>query len=195
MWRFGGLSLALSRKRGKEIAFPVALFLTDSLVHALHRPWFDYYYLHLAVPLAGGLAINEVIQDIRRLHAKYRFSLFSLSAWKQWVPLLSERGQQYCHIELINRSRRPPAGTTPSCISSRHFFCGERNCACQKRRHPQGDRRRGKEKQRHEKHNYRRIIFGPLTRAVATAPFMLCQEYANTIDPFTTPFRSRLTCN
>lgn len=82
-----GICLALSRKRGREIAFPVALLLTDSLVHVVHRPWWNYYYLHLAVPLTwlAGWAISVVIQDIVRLHAKYKFGFSPLAAWKQWA--------------------------------------------------------------------------------------------------------------
>ena len=85
-----GIALAISRKRGREIAFPVALLLTDTLVHAVHRPWFDYYYLHPAVPLAwlAGWAIYELVQDAIRFYGKNGFQFTSPAAWKQMVLCL-----------------------------------------------------------------------------------------------------------
>jgi len=46
------LLTAAWRRRLREIAFPLALLVTASVIHAVHRPWWNYYYLHLAVPLA-----------------------------------------------------------------------------------------------------------------------------------------------
>jgi len=34
--------LALQRKRFREISFPIILLLTDSFVHAVHSPWWNY---------------------------------------------------------------------------------------------------------------------------------------------------------
>lgn len=79
------VGLAFYRKRGREIVFPLTLLLTDALVHAVHHPWWDYYYLHLAVPLAwlAGWGVNEVIRIILELYGKRRFNLFTTAAWEQ----------------------------------------------------------------------------------------------------------------
>lgn len=115
-----GVGLALARKRGREIAFPVALLFTDSLVHVVHRPWWDYYYLHLAVPLAwlAGWAVNELIQDILRLHAKYRFKLSSLEGKRQWalcllVALVITRSELRLEWMTKDLRKHPSAGTNP----------------------------------------------------------------------------------
>lgn len=61
--------LAVWRKRLRELAFPMALLATVALVHAFHRPWWDYYYLHFTIPLAWltGWTVNALIVDVYRL--------------------------------------------------------------------------------------------------------------------------------
>ena len=58
-----GLVLLVQRKRWREGAFPAVFLLTVSAIHAVHRPWWDYYYLHFAIPLAwlAGIALKEMI--------------------------------------------------------------------------------------------------------------------------------------
>lgn len=46
------LIFALKKGRFREIAVPCVLLLTDSLIHATHRPWWNYYYLHVSVPVS-----------------------------------------------------------------------------------------------------------------------------------------------
>ena len=115
-----GLGLVWRRKRGREIAFPAALLMTDALVHTLHRPWWNYYYLHLAVPLTwlAGWAIHEVIQNILRLHAKYRFNLSSPAAWKQWalcilVALVITRSELRLEGIMKDLRQHPSADANP----------------------------------------------------------------------------------
>ena len=54
--------LAARQKRLREIAFPLVLLLTLSIVHGIHRPWWNYYYFHFDIPLAwlAGWAVSEV---------------------------------------------------------------------------------------------------------------------------------------
>jgi len=54
--------LAARQKRLREIAFPVVLLATLSIVHGIHRPWWNYYYFHFDIPLAwmAGWAVSEV---------------------------------------------------------------------------------------------------------------------------------------
>jgi len=79
------VAVAFKQKRCREISLPLVLLLTDSLVHAMHRPWWDYYYVHLAIPLAWltGWMVHEFIQIVIRLRSKHGFKLSSTSAWKQ----------------------------------------------------------------------------------------------------------------
>jgi 4-amino-4-deoxy-L-arabinose transferase-like glycosyltransferase len=46
----------------RRIRFPGALFLTVAAIHFVHRPWWPYYYLHFAIPMAWltGYAVFEM---------------------------------------------------------------------------------------------------------------------------------------
>ncbi len=76
--------VATSRKRLSEISFPLVLLLTVSAVHAVHRPWWNYYYLHLAVPLAWltGWIVNEMLQRILTSYPKGWLRLASARTWR-----------------------------------------------------------------------------------------------------------------
>ena len=53
LWGAGGaLVLVWWRRDWRRLAFPLAMLGTVILVHMKHRPWWPYYYLHLAIPLA-----------------------------------------------------------------------------------------------------------------------------------------------
>ncbi|RME94995.1 MAG: hypothetical protein D6766_04415 [Verrucomicrobia bacterium] len=56
----GGLAL-LAGMRRREALLPAAWLLTVALVHQVHRPFWPYYRLHFAIPLAwlGGLGVVE----------------------------------------------------------------------------------------------------------------------------------------
>lgn len=53
-------------------------------IHLVHRPWWPYYYLHLAIPLAwlAGLAVGEAFGFITHSLNKVGFSLTVPKAWK-----------------------------------------------------------------------------------------------------------------
>jgi len=55
------LGLAAWRRHWRPLAFPLALFATALAVHLVHRPFWPYYYLHFAVPIAwlAGYAVGE----------------------------------------------------------------------------------------------------------------------------------------
>ena len=57
-----GLALAVVLGRFRRVAFPYALLLTVAPIHLMHRPWWPYYYLHFAIPLAwlAGYAVGEL---------------------------------------------------------------------------------------------------------------------------------------
>jgi hypothetical protein len=52
-----GTSVALYKRQTEKIAFPLVMIGTVCVVHLVHRPIWDYYYLHLAIPLGwlGGV--------------------------------------------------------------------------------------------------------------------------------------------
>jgi 4-amino-4-deoxy-L-arabinose transferase-like glycosyltransferase len=79
-----GLVLATRHRRWRQCCFPIVLLLTAIGVHLTHRPWWDYYYLHWAVPLAwlAGLACAKLIETgVRRLSER-RFKPSSIQVWQ-----------------------------------------------------------------------------------------------------------------
>ncbi len=65
MWGAGaGLLLIVLRRDWRRMAFPVALLVTVAAIHSMHRPYWYYYYLHFAVPLAWltGYAAGELFK-------------------------------------------------------------------------------------------------------------------------------------
>lgn len=79
-----GIALTLWKRRWREFVFPSILLLTVTGVHALHRPWWDYYYLHFAIPLAwfGGFAMSQMLRDTQELLAKRGFQIAGSATWK-----------------------------------------------------------------------------------------------------------------
>jgi 4-amino-4-deoxy-L-arabinose transferase-like glycosyltransferase len=70
--------------RWRELVFPGVMLVTALAVHSLHRPWWFYYYLHLAVPLAwlSGLAFGEVLKNASQLFSVNKARLSPSSWWK-----------------------------------------------------------------------------------------------------------------
>lgn len=58
------LVIASLRRDWRRIAFPMVLFITVMCIHLKHRPWWNYYYLHFAVPLSWltGYALAELFR-------------------------------------------------------------------------------------------------------------------------------------
>jgi hypothetical protein len=54
---FVGIGLLVWRKDWHRLLFPLVWLATALLVHLHHRPWWDYYMLHLAIPLAWLFAL------------------------------------------------------------------------------------------------------------------------------------------
>jgi len=52
------------RRHWRRLAFPLVWLFTVALVHVCHRPWWPFYYLHFAVPLAwlSGYGIAELFR-------------------------------------------------------------------------------------------------------------------------------------
>jgi 4-amino-4-deoxy-L-arabinose transferase-like glycosyltransferase len=78
------LGFAIRKKSLGSLAFPIALLITALGIHSVHTPWWNYYYLHFAVPLAwlAGVGLTELLQIILPAFSSARFQLRSLSPLK-----------------------------------------------------------------------------------------------------------------
>ena len=101
-----GLLLVARRRQWRELAFPAVLLLTAAIIHAIHRPWWPYYYLHLAIPLAwfAAIAVSEAILLASQKLTASRFRLSSSQTWKG-VALCS-----LAALVLVRSERRLEAG-------------------------------------------------------------------------------------
>lgn len=79
-----GLLLALWRRQFRASAFPLIWLLTALAVHSAHRPWWPYYYLHFAIPIAwlAGSAAGEMVGVVSMLLKGFRFNLGATSTWR-----------------------------------------------------------------------------------------------------------------
>lgn len=82
-----GVVLAFRERRWRDFVFPLILLVTVTTVHILHRPWWNYYYLHFAIPLAwlAGFAANETIRRITELLSVKGFRVRERTTWKALV--------------------------------------------------------------------------------------------------------------
>jgi 4-amino-4-deoxy-L-arabinose transferase-like glycosyltransferase len=80
VWAAGvGLLLLIWRRHWRRLAFPLVWLLTVMLIHLEHRPWWSYYYLHFALPLAwlSGYGVAELLRVAwvkaadRTFHARF----------------------------------------------------------------------------------------------------------------------------
>lgn len=65
VWAAGaGLLVLAWRRDWRRLAFPLVWLVTVTLIHLHHRPWWPYYYLHFAVPLAwlSGYGVAELFR-------------------------------------------------------------------------------------------------------------------------------------
>lgn len=115
-----GLALVAQQHRWRAFAFPIVLLITALVVHAIHRPWWDYYYLHLAIPLAwlAGFAVSEAISGSSRLLAKGRFNFSSANTWKGIILccLLAAalvRSEKRLEASVKNLRQRPTIAASP----------------------------------------------------------------------------------
>lgn len=63
----GGLAFIRSRSQACALVFPCSLLMLAGIVHLIHRPWWEYYILHFAVPLAmlAGAGVDGVVRRLR----------------------------------------------------------------------------------------------------------------------------------
>lgn len=103
------LGLAAWRRHWRTLAFPLALFATALAVHLVHRPFWPYYYLHFAVPVAWltGYAVGELwkaaLDTVRRTTPR-------LSLWGAGLALaaalLSVGVVAYAGVTLASETKK-----------------------------------------------------------------------------------------
>jgi hypothetical protein len=71
-----GVLLLIRKHVLRDHVFPVVMLLTAAAVHSLYRPWWDYYYLHLVIPLAwlAGYALDDALARFSTWWNSSRFS-------------------------------------------------------------------------------------------------------------------------
>ena len=74
-----GLLLVAQRHQWREFAFPAVMLATAMTVHTFHRPWWMYYYLHIAIPMSwlAGFTMESAITRISHTLSKHKFKLSS----------------------------------------------------------------------------------------------------------------------
>ena len=79
-----GLISIAHRRRWREFAFPLTILGTALGIHFVHRPWWMYYYLHIAIPMAwlAGFAVNETVARLSVLFAKIQLNRLSKKTWQ-----------------------------------------------------------------------------------------------------------------
>jgi hypothetical protein len=82
-WAVAGTVWVLFRRRWREFVFPLTMLATVTVVHAVNRPWWDYYYLHFAVPLGwlGGSALMGAGRRMAEWLSETGYSLMRVRTW------------------------------------------------------------------------------------------------------------------
>jgi hypothetical protein len=72
-----GIVLGVKRGQVRQLAIPGVWLATALAVHLVHRPWWTYYYLHLAIPMAwfAGYAVSEIVKPFFEMFAKRSLDL------------------------------------------------------------------------------------------------------------------------
>lgn len=131
-----GFILVAHRKRWGEFAFPTVLLATALAIHSIHRPWWDYYYLHLAVPLAwlAGFAVAEAILTVSGLFSASHFRAGSRATWKGFAlcavtALVLLGSERRLEAGIIYLRRRPTVDSDPI-IAKMREYAGRTHWVC-----------------------------------------------------------------
>lgn len=102
-----GLLLVICKRDFTRLAFPCVWLATVAMVHWLHRPWWNYYYIHFAVPLSwlAGHAVSELFR--RALDTAWKWNgreayigLFSLILGMSLSAMLVVHGGERLAVEV-----------------------------------------------------------------------------------------------
>jgi len=123
-----GLLLLARQQRWRELAFPAVMLSTALAVHAIHRPWWGYYYLHLAVPLTwlASVCVSKTILTASQLLSTSRLRLSSAQAWKAvalciMAALVLVRSERSLEGAIQDMRRRPLAASDPLVVKMKEY--------------------------------------------------------------------------
>ena len=115
-----GLILVSRRRQWRPFALPLVMLATVMFIHLFHRPWWGYYYLHLAIPLAwlAGFAVNEALTHVSRLLARSQLDFASSKTWQgvglcALVALVLVRAEGRLESGVKNLRERERVETSP----------------------------------------------------------------------------------
>lgn len=121
VWTAGaGIAVLVWGKDLRRLSFPLVWLLTATAVQSYHRPWWSYYYLHLAVPLAvlSACGIAELVRgawNYNRAESGARMPLSTfrcLGAASVLLALAIGYGAERLFSEIRRIHRLPRIGET-----------------------------------------------------------------------------------
>lgn len=79
-----GILLLLRQRKIRDYTLPAIWLITVAVVHAFHRPWWNYYYLHFAIPLSwiAGFGATELGKPFYRQFAVGSLALSRRETWQ-----------------------------------------------------------------------------------------------------------------
>ena len=117
----GVLSCCRQIRKEQMTAFPLALFALTLLVFTIHRPWWPYYYIHIAIPLCwcAAVGIEAVYRHISKRGTRsllVTLCLYTLCAltWMGWrvylqIKDIRNSAQTYSSLVLTQIERYKPS--------------------------------------------------------------------------------------
>ena len=87
-----GLIVMILRRDWRRLVFPVVMLLTAAAIHSWHRPWWYFYYLHFAVPLAWltGYGVAEIFRTlVKSVESGFQPRLLTLGSYVAMAALIT----------------------------------------------------------------------------------------------------------
>jgi hypothetical protein len=131
-----GIVFLAYRRRWTELRFPAILLGTTLAIHAVHRPWWMYYYLHLAVPLAwlAGIAAAQLMSRISHLLVLRTSGPIKVKVWEGiglclLLGLAVVRSEGRLEGGVKDMQQRPRVSSSPV-IARMKEFAGRTHWVC-----------------------------------------------------------------
>jgi 4-amino-4-deoxy-L-arabinose transferase-like glycosyltransferase len=115
-----GVALVLHRRRLRDFTFPGIWLATVLAVHTIHRPWWMYYYLHWAIPMAwfAAFALDEVRKACWRIFSTTGLDLAKRRSWQglglfTLAALTAVRSERRLELGMKDLRRRERVDASP----------------------------------------------------------------------------------
>lgn len=116
------------RRQLGQFTVPLTWLATAILIHAVHRPWWMYYYLHLAIPMAwlAGFALCELLKPFCLLLSSAALNLSSRRTWgalalAALVAIVLVRSEQRIEGGFLDLRHRQTIRSNPLLAKMRQF--------------------------------------------------------------------------